>query len=128
MPQAQLETKHYFADGMYARELHRPAGTLIVGKVHKREHFFVITKGRIMVSTAEGMRECPAGTVIVSQPGTKRVTLALEDSVATTFHRTDSRDLDAIEAEIIEPDENALFDARNQLKALPGAETQEKLV
>ena len=43
MPQVDLSdhTKHHFADGMYIRELFRPAGTTIVGKVHKKEHFYI---------------------------------------------------------------------------------------
>jgi hypothetical protein len=35
-----MQTEHYFHAGMYARKLTRPAGTLIVGKVHKKDHFF----------------------------------------------------------------------------------------
>ena len=30
MPQAELQTEHYFSEGMYCRKLIRPAGTLIV--------------------------------------------------------------------------------------------------
>ena len=45
MPQAELETEHYFSGGMYCRKLTRPAGTLIVGKVHKKDHFFMCDKG-----------------------------------------------------------------------------------
>ena len=89
MPQVELRTEHYFADGMYARNLFRPRDTLIVGKVHKREHFFVVASGRIAVVNGDSRMECGAGTVIVSAPGTKRATLALEDSIGITFHRTD---------------------------------------
>jgi len=113
MPQVELRTDHYFADGMYARVLSRPAGTLIVGKVHKREHFYIIAKGKVMV----GKEVYEAGTVIVSKPGTKRAVLALEDSVCLTVHRTKKRNLDKIEKQLIEPDSTALFDARNKLKA-----------
>lgn len=119
LPQVQLKTEHYFADGMYARKLTRQAGTLIVGKVHKKEHFFVIAKGTLIIWTEGGMKELSAGTVLMSKPGTKRVTLATEDSVGITFHRTDSTDLDAVEAELIEPEDETLFDAHNLLKALP---------
>jgi len=112
MPQVELRTDHYFADGMYARVLSRPAGTLIVGKVHKREHFYIIAKGKVMV----GKEVYEAGTVIVSKPGTKRAVLALEDSVCLTVHRTKKRNLDKIEKQLIEPDSTALFDARNKLK------------
>lgn len=115
MPQVELQTDHYFADGMYARVLSRPAGTLIVGKQHKREHFYIVAKGRVQV----GHDIYEAGTVIVSKPGTKRAVLALEDSICLTVHRTKKRNLDKIEAQLIEPDTRALFDASNKLKELP---------
>jgi hypothetical protein len=118
MPQAELRTDHYFADGMYARVLARSAGTLIVGKVHLKEHLYIIAKGRIQVTTDEGVIERSAGDVVVSKPGTKRAVLALEDSICLTVHRTDSTDLDEIEAELIEPDLTALFNSDNHTKAI----------
>lgn len=54
----------------------------------------------------------------MSAPGTERAVYSHEDSLCVTVHRTDERDLDKIEADLIEPDETALFDARNELKAL----------
>lgn len=119
MPQAELETFHYFADGMYARVLPRKAGTLIVGKVHKREHFYIVAKGRVQVVTDKGTDIYAAGTVLVSKPGTKRAVLALEDSVCLTVHRTKHRDLKRIERQLIEPDPAALYDATNTRKELP---------
>lgn len=114
MPQLELDTDHYFADGMYARVVHRPAGALIVGKVHKREHFYIVAKGRVQV----GREVYDAGTVLVSQPGTKRAVLALEDSICLTVHRTAKKNLDKIERELVETDDSALFDSRNKLKEL----------
>lgn len=116
MPQVELTTNHYFADGMYARELFRPAGTLIVGKVHKREHFYIVTKGAVQVVMEGESKVITAPAVIVSPPGTKRAVLALEDSVCMTVHRTKHRDLDKIERQLIKKDPLALFDSRNQLK------------
>lgn len=124
MPQATLDTHHYFANGMYAREVHRPAGTLIVGKIHKHEHLFIVTKGQIIVWTENGMVRMTAPYVHVSKPGTKRVTLAEVDSSAMTVHRTDNTDLEEIEAEIIEAEENAMFDSNNILKSLKLGEQQ----
>ena len=118
LPQAELETFHHFADGMYCRVLPRPAGCLIVGKVHRKEHFYIVCSGTVKVTTDEGVREVTGPEVIVSSPGTKRAVLALTDAVCLTVHRTDATDLDEIEAELIEPEAGALFDARNKLKAL----------
>jgi hypothetical protein len=119
LPQVEVETDHFFADGMYCRRASRDAGVLIVGKVHKREHFYCITKGRVMVTNDDGpAKTYEAGDVIVSRPGTKRAVLSLEPSTCMTVHRTDKTDLDEIEQELIEPDPLALFDARNKLRAL----------
>jgi len=116
MPQAKLETEHYFSGGMYCRKLTRSAGTLIVGKVHKKDHFFLCAKGEIIAWSEGGMRHLYPGDVICSKPGTKRVTLAITDAIGITFHKTNKTNLDKIEKELIEPDELALFDSNNQLK------------
>ena len=119
MPQvADMQTDHYFADGMYARKLSRKAGTLIVGKVHKKEHLYIVTKGSVRVTSDDEVRTLTAGDVIVSKPGTKRAVLALEDSVCMTVHRTDKKNVVKIEKELIESDPEALFDSNNQLKMI----------
>lgn len=113
-PQVELPTFHWFADGMYARVVERPAGALIVGKIHKKPHFYIVTKGRVQI----GKDIFEAGTVIVSQPGTKRAVYALEDSICMTIHRTDKTDLAEIEAELVEQDESSPFGVGNKLKAI----------
>lgn len=111
-----IVTEHFFSDGMYSRRVFRKAGTLIVGKVHLKDHFFICTKGEIIAWTEKGMKKLSAGDIIECKRGTKRVTLATMDSIGTTVHRTDKTDLDEIEAELIEFDEKALFDSSNKLK------------
>ena len=116
LPQAELFTSHYWADGMYARVLFRPADTLIVGRVHKREHLYIVASGEVTV-VGNGYKERIIGPrVIVSSPGTKRAVYSHTDATCITVHRTDERDLDKIEAELVEEDETAMFDARNELK------------
>lgn len=117
LPQIEPETLHFFADGMYARVLFHPAGVTIVGKMHKREHFYIVTKGRVAIKTdGQQARIYEAGDVIVSSPGTKRALYAIEDCTYMTVHRTKKRNLDGIEKQLIEPGP-ALFDASNKLKA-----------
>lgn len=117
MPQAELLTEHYFSGGMYCRKLTRPAGTLIVGKVHKKDHFFLCAKGQIIAWSEKGMVTLNEGDVIASKAGTKRVTLAVTDAIGITFHKTSKTNLDKIEKDLIELDELALFDSSNKLKA-----------
>lgn len=123
LPQAvdHIRTRHYFADGMYCREVYRDKHVLIVGKVHKKDHFYIVADGTVAVTNGDGpatIYKAPA--VIVSKPGTKRAVLALTNATCVTVHRTDKTDLDEIEDELVEPDETALFDARNNVKLLEG--------
>ena len=73
-------------------------------------------KGEIIAWSEKGMIKLSAGDIIQSKSGTKRVTLALTDAIGLTVHRTEKTDLNEIEAELIEEDDTALFDASNKLK------------
>jgi hypothetical protein len=100
------EPTHLFAPGMYLRELTVPKGMLLVGKIHKHAHFLFVTKGRAEVVSEFGRGILEAGHYSVSQPGVKRVVLALEETQFLTVHvnQTDTQDLEVIEAEHIEPE------------------------
>lgn len=102
----QPEPNHFFAPGMYLRELTIPAGMLVVGKTHKHAHFLMVLKGRAEVVSEFGREIVTAGYIGVSQPGVKRVVLAIEDTQFVTVHtnQSDTQDLEIIEAEHIEPE------------------------
>jgi hypothetical protein len=115
----QVEMSHFYADGMYARVCARKKDVVIVGRVHKKEHFYIVTKGSVAVTNGDDEPKIyRAGDVIVSQPGTKRAVTALEDSICMTVHRTDKTNLDEIENEVVEPEAYALFDSANRLRML----------
>lgn len=105
-PMLQCETRHYFADGLYAREITIPAGALLTGKVHLFEHINVVSKGAIEVWTEDGMKTLRAPFTFVSRPGTKRVGRALDETVWTTFHAHPAaagRDPEEMENLLVEP-------------------------
>lgn len=126
LPQCEFQTNHHFANGMYAREIFMAAGTFAIGKMHKQEHFFMITKGKIQIATEEGSEIFEAPGFVVARPGTKRALFVLEDAICISVHKTDKTDLDEIEKEVMEDDPLALFDARNQLKN-PALNAQKEL-
>jgi quercetin dioxygenase-like cupin family protein len=100
----EIEPVHYFADGLYGREITIPAGTVLTGKIHRGEHLNFLMKGDITVWTEDGMKRLQAPAVIVSKPGTKRVGFAHTDTVWVTVHASEETDLAALEATLIEPE------------------------
>lgn len=92
---------HRFANGVYAREIFLPKGSLVIGKIHRHGHLNVISKGHVVVGTEFGVEELSAPHTFISKPGTKRMVYALEDTIWTTFHGTESTDVEQIEGQII---------------------------
>jgi hypothetical protein len=91
--------KHLLAPGVYAREIHLAAGTLVVGRVHRHRHLNIISQGRITCYTEFGLETLEAPASFVSEPGTKRVVLTHEDAIWTTIHPnpTDETDVSKLE-------------------------------
>jgi hypothetical protein len=100
-----------FCDGLYVRECHIAKGTKLTSAEHKFLHPFFVLKGRISVywtdnSGEEFFQTYEAPCYALTQPGTKRFLVALEDTVWITVHRTDSIDPDRACAALTEPNSN----------------------
>jgi hypothetical protein len=103
LPQVECETFHYFAPGIYCREIRIPAGMVLTGKIHRTEHINIISQGVIAVLTEEGRKLIEAPLTFVAPAGTKRAGFALKDTVWTTVHSTNETDLEKLERELIVP-------------------------
>jgi hypothetical protein len=103
---------HRFTPGLYIRECRMDQGAIVISKIHKTEHPFVISKGAVIVfNQADGTREIlRASHIGITKPGARRVIAVLEECIWTTFHPTDKTDPVEIERDIIEPHRNALLD------------------
>lgn len=103
---------HRFTPGMYIREIFMPAGSLITSKIHKTEHPFTISKGRVAVSIdGKDWEEFEAPYTGITKPGTRRILYIIEDCVWSTYHLnpSDSQDLEEIECRLIDKRENNLL-------------------
>ncbi len=91
--------KHWLAPGIYAREIHLAAGTLVVGRVHRHRHFNILSQGRITCYTEFGLQTLEAPASFISEPGTKRVVYTHEDAIWTTIHPNpkDETDIEKLE-------------------------------
>lgn len=106
IPQVDCPLKHHFAPGVYIREIFMPGDSVIIGKIHKTEHFNIIQKGAVTICHEDGTHEkFEAPLTFVSKPGVQKVLYIHEDTVWSTVHLTSNRDLDSLEAELIEPDD-----------------------
>lgn len=117
-PQLEIKTRHYFSDGIYAREIFIPKGTLLTGKIHKTEHLNICSQGDISVLTEDGIKRIKAPFTMSCRPGTKRVGYAHEDTVWTTIHGTHETDLKMLESELIAK-------SHDQVKSLSEKEIQQ---
>jgi hypothetical protein len=116
LPQYEPKTTHTFHAGMYCREVWRPAGVLVVGKVHKKEHFYLIVSGTVAITTDDGVQLVTGPHLLCSTPGTKRAVYAETDALCMTFHVVDAKTIEDAEAELVETDENSMFTIGNNLK------------
>ena len=117
--QYEPETMHTFHGGMYCREVFRVAGALIVGKVHKKKHFYYVVHGTVLITTDSGAEEVTGPRLICSKPGTNRAVYAVTDALCVTFHRTDAATVADAENELVEIDPDAMFGHSNMLKSQP---------
>jgi len=116
LPQYEPETKHTFHAGMYCREVWRQAGVLVVGKVHKKEHFYLIVSGTVAITTNDGVQSITGPQLLCSTPGTKRAVYAETDALCMTFHVVDAKTVEDAEIELVESDPNDMYAVGNIVK------------
>ena len=105
MPQPECPLKHHFAPGVYIREIFMPAGSIIIGKIHKTEHFNIIQQGKLSLIDDDKTTFLEGPITFISKGGVQKVLYIHEDTLWSTVHLTDERDLDKLEAQLIEPSE-----------------------
>lgn len=96
---------HHFAPGVYMRQMDAKAGTVVVSKMHRTEHFIMFLTGSCSVMTENGIEHIKAPCVLRTMPGTQRVGYFHEDTSCITIHPTQSTDLEEIEKQVIVPEE-----------------------
>ena len=97
-----VKYKHRFTEGLYIREMYCPQGTVCFSVIHKKANPLFLLSGSIAISSEDGIKELIGPTYILTEPGTKRVILVLEDVEVVTVHPNPdgTDDLDKIEDQI----------------------------
>ena len=102
MPQVDCQTKHYFGPSIYIREVTMPAGAVVIGKPHKKDHMCVMLQGRMIIVNADGTRkELVAPMTFVGNAG-RKVAYILETTVFQNILATDETDIDVLENMLVD--------------------------
>jgi hypothetical protein len=102
MPQIDCQTKHYFGPSLYIREVTMPAGTVVIGKPHRKEHMCVMLQGRMIILDAEGnQKELVAPMTFVGGAG-RKVAYILETTVFQNILATDETDIEVLENMLVD--------------------------
>lgn len=96
--QVDCPVRHHFSPGIYAREITIPAGTVLVGAVHRMDSIAVLSSGRLLLVTDAGVVEVSAPHTVHCRAGCKNAAYALETAVWTNFlpNPTDEKDVDRL--------------------------------
>jgi hypothetical protein len=102
MPQVDCQTKHYFGPNLYIREVTMPAGTVVIGKPHRKEHMCVMLQGRMIVVAGDGTKqELVAPLTFVGAAG-RKVAYILETTVFQNILATDETDIEVLENMLVD--------------------------
>lgn len=108
-------TFHHFAPGLYCREIRMPAGSVVTSYIHRHEHPYVVSAGECYVLNAE----CKWDHIVapyfgITKAGTRRLLVMVRPTVWTTFHVTDTTDIEAVEREVFITPDNPQLQAREE--------------
>lgn len=94
---------HEFVDGVYIRKMTMPKGELVVGAIHNHLHIWFLMKGRVLISDSGEEIEHVAPCYTISEPGSKRLIYAVEDSIFVNIHKNPSntKDMNELQEEIV---------------------------
>ena len=95
--------KHSFADQVYIRQMNLKKDYVIVGAIHNHLHAWFLLSGKVIINNNGEKIEHVAPCYTVSEPGSKRLIYAIEDSVFVNIHKNPSntKDIEELEKEIV---------------------------
>jgi len=82
LPQFECPLKHYFADGLYVREIFIPAGVVLVGYIHMQDCVTTVSQGIIAINDGSGPPVLVRAPFTRAVPkGSKKAGYALADTI-----------------------------------------------
>jgi quercetin dioxygenase-like cupin family protein len=92
---------HHFSSGVYAKQMHLPAGFTALSHKHEYDHLSLLAKGKVIVKTDEDTKEYTGPVCLTIRKGLNHSIHALEDSVWFCIHATEETDPEKVDEVLI---------------------------
>jgi hypothetical protein len=100
--QASCPVVHRFGPGVYIREVFLPAGSLVVGHYHKKEHLNMMLQGSMLLLKGNGEIEQLEAPACLTAPPGRKVAYILNDVVWQNIYATNKKDVATLEEELFD--------------------------
>lgn len=109
IPQAPMPVTHRFEGGQYIREMHIPAQTVFLGRVHRQGHTLELLEGEAILCLPTGQVLKRAPDRMETFAGFQAVAFTLTDVRVRSLHPdTGERDIALLENELTEGTDSLL--------------------
>lgn len=95
--EVDLQIQHHFSSGVYAKEMHIPAGSTVGTHAHNFDHLSLLAGGSVIVHTDEFTKTFQAPACITIKAGVHHEITALTDTVWYCIHATDVTDPELVD-------------------------------
>lgn len=96
-----LGIKHYFSDGVYAKQMMLPKGYFAISHAHNYDHLSILAKGKVIVKTDNGEQVYEAPTCITIEKHLNHSITAVEDAHWFCIHATKETNTDKVDEVLI---------------------------
>ena len=96
-----LGIQHHFSSGVYAKEMHIPAGFVVGSHAHSYDHLSLLSQGKVIVKTDNTEQQYTAPAVITIKKETNHEIHAIEDTVWFCIHATEETDPSKVDEVLI---------------------------
>ena len=96
-----LGIQHHFSSGVYAKEMHVPAGYVVGSHSHTFDHLSLLASGEVIVKTDDDEAHYVAPTVVTIKKHKHQEIHALKDAVWFCIHATEETDPSKVDEVLI---------------------------
>ena len=103
--EVDLNIVHHFSSGVYAKQMHLPAGFTALSHSHTFDHLSLLAKGKVVVTTDKTTQTYTAPMCITIEKNMNHSIQALEDTLWFCIHATNETDPDKVDKVLIQKEE-----------------------